>query len=198
MSPAWINPFLEALKRSGIVARACDAASVPSSAVYALRKRDGDFAAAWDEALEVSYDTLEAEARRRALEGVEEPVVYQGQLTPLWERDELGHVIEDTVIRNVFDPLTKEMVETAMRVPRQQLDEMGRPKFLTIRKHSDALMQFLLKGYRKKFGTDRTELTGADGAPLQLSDTERAARVAQLLAVARQRKVEADEFSDLA
>lgn len=197
MLPVWINPFLEALKRTGIVSRACDAVGVLTGTVYSLRKRDADFAAAWDDALEVAVDRLESEAWRRAHDGVEEPIVYQGQLTPLWERDELGHVIEDTVIRVVTND-KGEREERAHQVPRQQLDEQGRPKFLTVRKHSDPLLMFLLKGLRKKFATERTEVTGADGGPVQMSDTDRAARLAQILAVAKQRQQAADDFGDLA
>jgi hypothetical protein len=43
-------------------------------------KRDPDFAARWADALEEACDALEAEARRRAVEGVEEPVVSAGKL----------------------------------------------------------------------------------------------------------------------
>lgn len=197
MSHPWLHPFLAALRLTGIVSRACASAGVTTATVYGLRRKDADFAAAWDDALETAVDKLEAEAWRRAHDGVEEPIVYQGQLTPLWERDELGQVIEDTVIRVVTNE-KGEREERAHQVPRQQMDEQGNPKFLTVRKHSDALLQFLLKGHRKRFATDRTELTGADGAPLQLSDTEREARLQQILAAARQRKQAAEDFSDLA
>lgn len=46
---------------------------------YDWRKRYADFAAEWDEAVETSVDELEAEARRRAFSGVEEPVFYKGE-----------------------------------------------------------------------------------------------------------------------
>ena len=44
------------------------------------RYKHEDFAAQWDEAMQVAVDALEAEARRRAVEGVDEPVYYKGQL----------------------------------------------------------------------------------------------------------------------
>ena len=197
MSHEWLHPFLRALATTGIVSRAALAAGVQPSTVYALRKRDADFAAAFDDAMEQATDVMEAEARRRAVEGYEEPVVYQGQLTPLWERDELGQVVMDTVIRVVTNE-KGEREERTHEVPRQQLDAQGNPKFLAVRKHSDALLQFLLKGHRKKYASDRTELTGADGAPLQMSETEREARLQQILAAAKQRKQAAEDFSDLA
>lgn len=175
MDHPWINPFLDRLRATGIAARAAREVGAPYSNVMALRRRDADFAAAFDEALEESYDTLEGEARRRALEGVEEPIVHQGTLTPVWELDEACRPVLDDEGR-----------------PVQARHPDGSPKWLTVRKHSDALLQFLLKGYRKKFGTERTELTGADGGPVAMDDTARAARVAQLIALAQQRATDID------
>lgn len=68
--------------------------------------------------------------------------------------------------------------------------------------HSDALLALILKGRRKKLYAERTELTGADGGPVAHADeTTKAARVAQLLAIAQRRKAEQaeeDDFGDLA
>ena len=67
------------------------------------------------------------------------------------------------------------------------------------RVYSDALMSLVLKGRRKKIYADRTELTGADGGPVvQVDETTRSARVAQLLALAERRKQEQQDFGDLA
>jgi hypothetical protein len=67
------------------------------------------------------------------------------------------------------------------------------------RVYSDALLALFLKGRRKKVYADRTELTGADGGPVaQVDETAKAARVAQLFALAAQRKEQQDEFGDLA
>jgi hypothetical protein len=41
-------------------------------------------------------------------------------------------------------------------------------------------------------------VTGADGAPVAIDATARAARVAQLLALAQKRKTDGEEFDDLA
>lgn len=56
---------------------ACKVAGVPRRTAYDRRESDEQFAAAWDEALEAAADVLEAEAVRRAVQGVEKPV-YQG------------------------------------------------------------------------------------------------------------------------
>jgi hypothetical protein len=64
--------------------------------------------------------------------------------------------------------------------------------------YSDAMLGLILKGRRKKVYADRTELTGAEGAAVQVDETARSARVAQLLALATARKQQADDFGDLA
>lgn len=69
----------------------------------------------------------------------------------------------------------------------------------TERVYSDALMALVLKGRRKKIYADRTELTGAEGGPVvQVDETAKAARVAQLMALAERRKQEQHDFGDLA
>ena len=81
------------------------------------RLRDPEFDEAVQEALQSGYDMLEEEARRRAVDGVTEPVFFRGE----------------------------------------QVGE--------IRKYSDTLLKFLLRGYRsKKFNP---------GAKLQVGDGER-------------------------
>lgn len=75
----WEEAFLAVLRASGIVRHACEAAGVSRTTAYDRRERHPDFAAAWDEAMEDACDLLEAEARRRALEGVEKPIFWQGE-----------------------------------------------------------------------------------------------------------------------
>ena len=64
-------------------------------------------------------------------------------------------------------------------------DECG-----TVRKYSDTLLIFLLKGAmpEKYRDNSKVELTGANGGPVQISDTERAAKIAAILAAAKARK----------
>lgn len=78
MATAKRRIFLEALAETGNVSQACEVADYNRSAIYRLRDRSEEFATAWDEALQVAADRLEQEARRRAVEGTEEPVFYQG------------------------------------------------------------------------------------------------------------------------
>lgn len=76
----WTDAFLAALAECGILSQAAEAAGVDRATVWRRRQDDAEFARACDEAIDMAADKLEAEARRRALEGVEEPVYQQGVL----------------------------------------------------------------------------------------------------------------------
>lgn len=75
----WRPAFLKSMAKLGNVTKACRAAKVGRSTAYDMYLSDADFAQAWDEALEEATDLLEAEARRRAEQGVRTPI-YQGGL----------------------------------------------------------------------------------------------------------------------
>jgi hypothetical protein len=64
----------------------------------------------------------------------------------------------------------------------------------TLRKYSDTLAIFLAKSHNPEKYRDnsRMELTGADGGPVQISDAERASKIAAIMANAAARK-DADE-----
>jgi hypothetical protein len=65
----WQARFLGALRDTGTVRYACQAAGVGRSTVYRERQRNERFALEWNDALEDGIDELEAEARRRAKTG---------------------------------------------------------------------------------------------------------------------------------
>lgn len=198
MSPNWIIPFLEQLRIDGNVSRAARVAGISSTTAYALRKEDGGFAMLWQDAHEDAGDNLIAEARRRAVDGINEPVVYQGQLTPIWERDANGDMVyiehEVDAPPGLKDAAGKPVKTVKQQRPVQARAENGELLWLTLNKKSDALLTLLLKGYKKTLFADRTELTGADGAPVEIDATTRRARLAAILAKAQQRK----DFSDIA
>ena len=75
----WIKAFLTQLSVNGNVSAACDAAQIDRKAVYEKRKSDPAFAAQWDTALEIACDSLEAEAWRRAVNGVNSAIYSQGK-----------------------------------------------------------------------------------------------------------------------
>jgi hypothetical protein len=90
--------FLKALAETGIVSAAVEIAGTSRTRVYELRKRDAAFAKAWDEAEEQAADALEAEAWRRAVDGVPEPLVSAGKVV----RDDDGQPL---AIRRYSDTL---------------------------------------------------------------------------------------------
>jgi hypothetical protein len=71
--------FLQAMSAGASVAAAALAAGMSRRAAYEWREAEPDFAADWDVAQEQGTDALEDEARRRAAEGTDEPVFYQGK-----------------------------------------------------------------------------------------------------------------------
>lgn len=76
--PAWIDPFLTALAQVGLMTKACEIAGVDRVSVWRRRKLDPDFAAAIDDAIDMATDRVEAEAIRRAVDGIEEAVWHNG------------------------------------------------------------------------------------------------------------------------
>lgn len=72
--------FLAALERCGNVVDSCATAKLIPRTAYNWRKADPEFAKQWEEALERGADALEAEAVRRAHDGVEKPVYQGGKL----------------------------------------------------------------------------------------------------------------------
>jgi phage terminase small subunit len=90
--------FVEALAATGNVSAAVKVAGTSRTRAYELRKTEQAFAMAWDEAEQVAADRLEAETWRRAVEGVEEPLVSGGKLV----RDDDGQPI---AVRRYSDQL---------------------------------------------------------------------------------------------
>ena len=70
--------FIKDLKRTCNVTASVLVAGCSRRAIYYTRDRDKEFAEEWDSAVAEATDMLEAEARRRAVDGFEEPVFYQG------------------------------------------------------------------------------------------------------------------------
>ena len=79
LTPEKRAQFLAALADCGNVTRAAEVAGVSRVYMYQVRANDETFAQSWDEAARIGAARLEDEARRRAVEGWEEPVWYQGQ-----------------------------------------------------------------------------------------------------------------------
>ena len=182
-SPTWVGPFLLALNRIGTITGAAHAAGINYQTAHVRRKADGDFAAAVDEALLSHNERCEEELTRRAF-GYEEPVVYQGQLSPVFVRDESGSIVLDTI----------ETSGQPVQVPRQARNADGSLQWLTIKKFSDALLLAKVKATNKAYSTERTELSGPNGEPVAIDATTRAARLSAIVARVQTRQA----FSELA
>lgn len=70
--------MLAALAETGNVSKAANAAGINRVTHYVWLKEDPEYAAAAEDAMEQAADLLEEEARRRAHDGTDEPVFYQG------------------------------------------------------------------------------------------------------------------------
>lgn len=164
----WKPAFLAALRDMPVVRHACEAVDIHRTTAWRAREADEEFATAWDDAMEDGMDKAEQAAFSRAVDGWHEPVIDKGRLAYAYER------IVDDDGKESYRPI---------------LDAKGQPVPLTIRKHSDQLLQFVLKGRRRNVFGDKTELTGANGGPVaMLDETKKAARIAALMAMAKDRK----------
>lgn len=75
--------FLRAFALRGIVLDGCKAAGVSRSAVEHWRESSEWFDTLYNIAIEEAADRIEGEAFRRAVEGYDEPVIYQGMPTTI-------------------------------------------------------------------------------------------------------------------
>ena len=71
--------FLTFLADYGIVLVAARDAGISRGLIYKWRGEDPEFAKKWDEAVDLSSQALEAEVRRRAFHGVDEPKFHNGE-----------------------------------------------------------------------------------------------------------------------
>ncbi len=97
--------FLAALADAGDVSAAATAAGVSKARVDEIRKLDAEFSTEWETAQRIWADKLEQEARRRAVEGVREPLVSDGKIV----RDDDGQPI---VVRRYSDGLLLAFLRT--------------------------------------------------------------------------------------
>lgn len=119
-TPEAEDEFLAAVETTGSVTAACKLVGLGRRTVYEWKEADPVFAARMEAAQDRGTDALEDEAVRRAVEGVDEPVFYQGAVA--------GYV----------------------------------------RRYSDTLLMFTLKGRRPDKWKDRSaqEISGPGGEPL--------------------------------
>lgn len=82
-APIWTPEkeaaFFAALADTANVTRACKAVDIARQTAYDRREADAGFAARWEKALQLGVEGLEDEATRRAFEGTDKPVFYEGR-----------------------------------------------------------------------------------------------------------------------
>lgn len=72
--------FLAAYAECGTITHAAEAAGIDRRSHYNWLNDDPEYAEAFEQAKQMSIEALEKEARRRAIEGVQEPVYQGGKL----------------------------------------------------------------------------------------------------------------------
>lgn len=77
--------LLNALRQVPNITRACTLAMISPATVRGWRRQDPAFDTAVAEALDDGVDALEAEVHRRAFEGYEKPIIFQGQITDTYK-----------------------------------------------------------------------------------------------------------------
>lgn len=80
-TPALKAVFLQVLADTCSAKTAAAAAGVSRQTCYYHRENDLEFRAAWDRCIETALDAVLEESYRRAVKGVEEPVVFQGRIS---------------------------------------------------------------------------------------------------------------------
>lgn len=92
LTPKKRGEFLDYLRDGWSITASAGRIGVSRQAVYALKLADEAFAKEWEDAYEAGTDLYEDEAKRRAIQGTEKPVFYQGEI--------VGHVREysDTLL----------------------------------------------------------------------------------------------------
>ena len=76
----WEAAFLEALEVTGTISGAAKEVEIGRQTVYDYLNADPGFSARCRDAIEGADDELQAEGRRRAIEGEQVPVFYRGKL----------------------------------------------------------------------------------------------------------------------
>jgi hypothetical protein len=154
LTPEKLTAFCAALAETCNVGRACAAVDISRQTAYGWREQMPDFAERWDKALKVGASLLEDEAVRRAHDGVDEPMTYQGRFCPLLDAEGKPVIGPD-----------------------------GRPVIATVKKYSDTLLIFLLKARDPDRFRDNAKLElGGHLALGAMSDDEMRQELAALAA----------------
>lgn len=158
----WHGSFVAALGQAGNVTLACVSGGVGRSTAYRHRRAIPEFAKEWDYAIEDAGDRLEAEARRRAVVGVETKrlILYKGE-----------PVIDWSVPGKWVDDAGKDWLEGVSKGRKRWT---GQFLYEVEIEYSDRLLEVLLKGAKPEKYSERVRMR-VDEAAVQ-REAERLAR----------------------
>src|SRR5258707_4031649 len=128
------DAFLEEFAQHGNITLACRKVEIDRSTLYRWKEKSDTFLFKFNQAMEEAKDNIRAEIYRRAHDGIEEPVLAQGQLVYEYEP--------------VLDADGTQRKDDKGKLMWQ------RGKMVTVRKYSDTLLIFhakmLMPEYREK------------------------------------------------
>lgn len=145
---AKAKTFLDVYAKTGNMTESCRLSGLSRADVLARKRDDKPFAEAFEDARLEAVDELEAEARRRAVEGVEDLVIHSGR--PVYHCDAKGRYLTD---------------------------ELGTPIPVIKRQYSDKLLETLLKAnapekFRENMKVDHAVAGGVLLIPADRAPTE--------------------------
>lgn len=130
MTPGRAQAVLDAVATGSEDKEACEWAGISVATLRRRQKSDPEFAAAYAEARQTRIEVYRGEARRRALEGWEEPVFFRGQqvgavrkfsdrmLEVLLRAEDPATFGDRQVVEVLVDPLNANHVKAALQVGR--------------------------------------------------------------------------------
>lgn len=136
--------FLGAFEVMGTITAAAQKAGIDRSTHYHWLATDPKYAEAFDEAVDVAAEQLEAEARRRAVKGIDVPVIYQGKPVGVWV-DMAGRPVE------LGDPAAEAFIP------------------LTVKRYSDELLIVLLKALKPEKYRNVDAWAGEPPGPIRIN-----------------------------
>lgn len=148
-TPKMQELFLQVLEDTASPKQAAQVCGISRRLAFEYKQNDLEFRTRWEKAIEVAMDALLDEAYRRACIGVDEPVIYQGQVA---------------------------MTHDA---------KTGEERPLTVKRHSDRLLEVMLKFRYGDQMADRLKVkvdsVGLDANALLSMPAEERAQLSALL-----------------
>ena len=155
--PAQQTAFLINFALSGQVLKSCEAAGIHWTTHYGWKKRNKKYLAAFEIAEQIAADFMEDEIHRRAFDGIDHPVTYEGKITDTYKvysdnlamfrlkkarpeyRDNylannfFGPVQLNVSLGKTVDPLTNQQGQAwdQARIARERQDESESPTPIT-------------------------------------------------------------------